>query len=116
MEKVSNLLLKLSRRLFNDPEEQTKFIDALVKPQSFTPCILWCQQKPDISPFTVEKSTPWQPQFIDRLQIGEKPGKHPLHEQGNFYCLDFSSVFAASVLLTITEQIPIIFDMCAAPG
>lgn len=116
MEKISNLLLKLARRLFTDIEEQNKFIDALLKPQAFTPCILWCQQKPDVSPFTVENPTPWQPKFIDRLQLGTKPGQHPLHQQGYFYCLDFSSVFAASVLLEITEPTPMIFDMCAAPG
>ncbi|PHK09514.1 RsmB/NOP family class I SAM-dependent RNA methyltransferase, partial [Nostoc linckia] len=58
----------------------------------------------------------WQPQFIDRLQLGEKPGQHPLHEKGYFYCLDFSSVFAASTLLTIPQPVDLIFDMCAAPG
>ncbi|MFM7406265.1 MAG: RsmB/NOP family class I SAM-dependent RNA methyltransferase [Cuspidothrix sp.] len=116
MEKTSNLLLKVTRRLFTNVDEQTKFIDALVHPQPFAPCIVWCQDKPDISPFELEVPTPWQPQFVDRLSIGEKPGQHLLHQQGYFYCLDFSSVFSASVLLTIPESIPIVFDMCAAPG
>lgn len=116
MEKTSNLLLKVTRRLFTNVDEQTKFIDALVHPQPFAPCILWCQDKPDISPFELEMPTSWQPQFVDRLSIGEKPGQHLLHQQGYFYCLDFSSVFSASVLLAIPESIPIVFDMCAAPG
>jgi 16S rRNA C967 or C1407 C5-methylase (RsmB/RsmF family) len=116
MEKPSNLLLKVTRHLFTNVDEQTKFIDALVHPQPFAPCILWCQDKPDISPFEVEIPTSWQPQFVDRLSIGEKPGQNPLHQQGYFYCLDFSSVFSASVLLAIPESIPIVFDMCAAPG
>ncbi|MBW4613664.1 MAG: RsmB/NOP family class I SAM-dependent RNA methyltransferase [Desmonostoc vinosum HA7617-LM4] len=116
MEKPSNLLLKLSRRLFTNSEEQEIFIQALIHPQPFQPCILWCKQKPDISPFLVEIPTSWQPPFIDRLQFGEKPGQHPLHEQGYFYCLDFSSVFAAATLLTIPHQISLAFDMCAAPG
>ncbi len=116
MEKPSNLLLKVTRHLFTNVDEQTKFIDALVHPQPFAPCILWCQDKPDISPFEVEMPTSWQPQFVDRLSIGEKPGQNPLHQQGYFYCLDFSSVFSASVLLAIPESIPIVFDMCAAPG
>lgn len=116
MEKPSNLLLKVARRLFDDADEQAKFIEALVNPKPFSPCILWCQDKPEVSPFAVETPTPWQPEFVDRLQIGEKPGQHPLHQQGYFYCLDFSSVFAASVLLTIHQPVPLVFDMCAAPG
>ncbi|MFO5490964.1 MAG: RsmB/NOP family class I SAM-dependent RNA methyltransferase, partial [Cuspidothrix sp.] len=67
MEKTSNLLLKVTRRLFTNVDEQTKFIDALVHPQPFPPCILWCQDKPDISPFELEMPTSWQPQFVDRL-------------------------------------------------
>ncbi|WP_353929625.1 RsmB/NOP family class I SAM-dependent RNA methyltransferase [Okeanomitos corallinicola TIOX110] len=116
MEKPSNLLLKVARRLFNNADEQARFIAALVDPQPFSPCILWCQERPQISPFVVEISTLWQPKFIDRLNISEKPGQHFLHQQGYFYCLDFSSVFAASVLLTINQPISLIFDMCAAPG
>jgi 16S rRNA C967 or C1407 C5-methylase (RsmB/RsmF family) len=116
MEKPSNLLIKLSRRLFTNTDIQTQFIDALVNPQTYSPCILWCGEKPENSPFTIATSTPWQPSFIDRLYPGEKPGQHSLHQQGYFYCLDFSSVFAASILLTISQPISVIFDMCAAPG
>ncbi|WP_413200883.1 RsmB/NOP family class I SAM-dependent RNA methyltransferase [Nostoc piscinale] len=116
MEKPSNLLLKVARRLFESLEEQEKFIAALVNPQAFAPSILWCQPKPETSPFAVETPLTWQPQFIDRLALGEKPGQHPLHNQGYFYCLDFSSVFSASILLAITQPIPTVFDMCAAPG
>jgi 16S rRNA C967 or C1407 C5-methylase (RsmB/RsmF family) len=116
MEKPSNLLLKVSRRLFTNPDDQASFVDALMNPQPFPPCILWCQEKPEDSPFPVEIPTPWQPSFVDRLYLGEKPGQHPLHQQGYFYCLDFSSVFAASILFTIPQPVPIVFDMCAAPG
>ncbi|ADI64321.1 RsmB/NOP family class I SAM-dependent RNA methyltransferase [Trichormus azollae] len=116
MEKPSKLLLKVSRSLFEHADEQGGFIEALVNPKPFSPCILWCLEKPDIMPFAVEIPTPWQPKFVDRLHIGEKPGKHPLHQQGHFYCLDFSSVFAASILLTINQPVPLLFDMCAAPG
>ncbi|MBD2344818.1 RsmB/NOP family class I SAM-dependent RNA methyltransferase [Anabaena subtropica] len=116
MEKPSNLLLKLARRLFETPDKQEKFIEALVAPQPFNPCILWCQNQPEHSPFSVESPLSWQPQFVDRLHLGEKPGQHPLHHQGYFYCLDFSSVFAASILLTLPQSVRLIFDMCAAPG
>ncbi|MEH1781014.1 MAG: RsmB/NOP family class I SAM-dependent RNA methyltransferase [Nostoc sp.] len=116
MEKPSNLLLKVSRRLFANLDEQEKFIEALMNPRPFSPSIIWCQEKPDISPLAVETPTSWQPQFIDRLSLGEKPGKHPLHEKGYFYCLDFSSVFAATTLLAISQSVHLVFDMCAAPG
>jgi 16S rRNA C967 or C1407 C5-methylase (RsmB/RsmF family) len=116
MEKVSNLLIKLSQRLFTDAAVQAQFIDALVHPQAFNPCILWCQPRPDAFPFAVESPLPWQPEFVDRLALSEKPGQHPLHQQGYFYCLDFSSVFAASVLLAIAQPVNLILDMCASPG
>ena len=126
MEKPSNLLLKLSKRIFEDAESREKFIEALINPQPFHPCILWCGEKPETSPFETEIPIFWQPDFIDRLSLGAKPGKHPLHTQGYFYCLDFSSVFAASSLLTISQavipqsvvpqSINTVFDMCAAPG
>jgi 16S rRNA C967 or C1407 C5-methylase (RsmB/RsmF family) len=116
MKTPSNLLIKLSRRLFEDPEQQERFAEALTNPQPFHPCILWCQEKPEVSPFKLENPSLWQPQFVDRLSWGEKPGQHPLHEKGYFYCLDFSSVFAACTLLTIPSSVKLVFDMCAAPG
>jgi len=115
MEKPSNLLIKLSQQLFSDAIEQEHFIDALVHPKPFNPCILWCQSKPERSPFETEPRLTWQLEFVDRLSIGEKPGQHPLHDSGYFYCLDFSSVFAASVLSAIDDA-NLIFDMCASPG
>ena len=116
MEKTSNLLIKLSRRLFTDASLQEKFVAALTQPQSFHPCVLWCREKPDELPFLAESPIDWQPKFIDRLTLDSKPGQHSLHNSGYYYCLDFSSVFAASVLLKITSPIKIVFDMCAAPG
>lgn len=115
IDKPSNLLLKLSRHLFEEQVEQEKFIEALIHPQPFHPCILWCKQT-DISPFSAELATPWQPSFVERLSLGEKPGQHHLHEQGYYYCLDFSSIFAASTLLAIQLPVPLVFDVCAAPG
>jgi 16S rRNA C967 or C1407 C5-methylase (RsmB/RsmF family) len=116
MSAPSNLLIKLSRRLFDNSDEQERFVEALTDPQPFHPCILWCQDKPEVSPFQVEIPSPWQPQFIDRLSLGQKPGQHLLHEKGYFYCLDFSSVFAASTFLSISDCINLVLDVCAAPG
>lgn len=117
MEKPSRLLVKLGQRLFTNSAECDQFVDSLVQPKPFNPCILWCQDKPDVSPFQLESPLPWQPKFVDRLRLGQKPGQHPFHDQGAFYCLDFSSVFAISVLLAVPlHQPPAIVDMCAAPG
>jgi 16S rRNA C967 or C1407 C5-methylase (RsmB/RsmF family) len=116
MEKTSKLLQKFSQKLFIDSTTQAQFIDALTHPKLFNPCILWSQQKPDVIPFALVPSTAWQPDFVDRLALGEKPGQHPLHQEGYFYCLDFSSVFAASTLLTISRPVEVVVDMCASPG
>lgn len=116
MEKPSNLLLKLSRRLFADPSDREKFVEALIDPRSFHPCILWCREKPDNLPFSLETRLSWQPEFVDRLPLETKPGQNPLHDEGYYYCLDFSSVFAASPLLVIASPVNLVFDMCAAPG
>lgn len=116
MEKPSQLLVKLSRRLFSDSLEGEKFIEAIANPQAFNPCILWRNEPPNPHPFTVEIPTSWQPKFSDRLALETKPGKHPLHDRGYFYCLDFSSIFAASTLLSIAKPFKLVLDMCAAPG
>jgi hypothetical protein len=116
MAHASNLLAKLSQKLFSTPSEQQQFIEALTQPQPFSPCILWCRSKPIETPFSTEPPIAWQPDFIDRLRVGEKPGQHPLHEQGYFYCLDFSSVFAISTLLSLDFPVQTVVDMCASPG
>ncbi|MCU0570252.1 MAG: RsmB/NOP family class I SAM-dependent RNA methyltransferase [Oculatellaceae cyanobacterium Prado106] len=115
MPEASKLLLKLSQKLFEETAEQSQFVAALTQPKPFHPCILWTQSKPESIPFTLEATVPWQPMFVDRLALGEKPGKNPLHDQGEFYCLDFSSVFAASPLLQL-ESASVILDVCASPG
>lgn len=110
------LLQKFSQKLFADPIEQARFVEALMQPQSFHPCILWLAERPELLPFAVEPPLDWQPDFVDRLALDAKPGRHSLHEQGAFYCLDFSSVFAASVLRQIEHPVETVIDMCAAPG
>lgn len=113
---VSRLLLKLSQRLFEQETEQQAFCDRLLQPQSLHPGLIWCQPQPDPHPFLVEPPLPWQPRWCDRLSQGQQPGKHPLHDQGAFYSMDFSSIFAISVLAAIAPPHPTIIDVCAAPG
>ncbi|HEY9827735.1 MAG TPA: RsmB/NOP family class I SAM-dependent RNA methyltransferase [Stenomitos sp.] len=116
MATASQLLLKLSRKLFAGEAEQGAFVEALTTPQPYPSCILWLRDRPAQIPFQVEVPIAWQAQFIDRLVLNSAPGSHPLHEAGYYYCLDFSSVFAASVLQAIPERPQVVFDMCAAPG
>lgn len=114
--KPSRLLLKLSRRLFPDPSDQEAFVQALTHPQPLLPCILWCGDRPSPLPFPVQLPRPEQPAFVDRLLLESHPGKHPLHDGGAYYCLDYSSVISASVLRAIPRPVGIVVDMCASPG
>lgn len=116
MQPPSKLLLKFAQSLWSDLKEQETFIHALTHPSVYAPCILWQQPQPAPRPFVTQSPLPWQPDFVDRLEITARPGKHPLHDQGAFYCLDFSSVFAASSLLTLPQPRSFVVDMCAAPG
>lgn len=113
---ISRLLLKLSRRLFANEGDRDAFIECFVQPKPQHPCLIWCQPRPAVSPFGAEVPLVWQPGFVERLNQGEQPGKHPLHDQGAFYCLDFSSVFAASPLLAMPNAIAQVIDVCASPG
>ncbi len=112
----SKLLVKLSQRLFEDVAEQAQFQQCLLQSQPFAPCILWRDRRPCPVPFALEPPLPWQPAFVDRLALGQKPGQHPLHAEGAFYCLDFSSVFAISPLLLLQPGLERVLDLCAAPG
>ena len=112
----SQLLVKLGHRLFEDRAEAEAFVAAIATPQSVSTSLLWMQPPPDPRPFPVQPPLLWQPNWIDRLYLDAKPGTHPLHHQGAYYCLDFSSVFSASVLTAIPTQMPLILDLCSAPG
>jgi 16S rRNA C967 or C1407 C5-methylase (RsmB/RsmF family) len=116
MPSVSQLLLKLSQKLFDDALDRDAFVQALVNPQPYPSCILWLKPRPETMPFVVEPPLPWQPEFVDRIAVGTSPGAHPLHEAGHYYCLDFSSVFAASVLMALPNCPRVAIDVCAAPG
>jgi 16S rRNA C967 or C1407 C5-methylase (RsmB/RsmF family) len=116
MSEPSKLLLKLSQRLFAHTDDQAQFVEALTHPKLFHPCILWTRSKPAEAPFQTEPPLLWQPDFVDRLAYSEKPGRHPLHAEGFFYCLDFSSVFAISPVLTLSRSIRQVIDVCASPG
>jgi len=107
---------KLARSLFVDGAEQVRWLKALTQPQPVPSAIVWCQPRPDPVPFAVAPPLDWQPAFVDRVPANTRPGQHPLHEQGAYYCLDFSSVFAAYPVLTVPQPVQTVIDVCAAPG
>lgn len=115
MAEPSKLLVKLSQRLFQSEREQGQFVDWLIHPRPSSSCILWCQEQPASPIFQVAPPLDWQPPFVDRLLPGAKPGHHPLHDQGAFYCLDFSSVFAVAPVKTLSS-VSTVVDVCASPG
>ncbi|MDS3860880.1 RsmB/NOP family class I SAM-dependent RNA methyltransferase [Thermosynechococcaceae cyanobacterium BACA0444] len=114
----SALLEKFSRKLYPDPVHRETFLTALLTPKPYPPAILWCQPRPNPLPFDVIPPVVWQPDWVDRLVLGTKPGQHHLHHQGAYYVLDFSSVFAAVPLqsLTFPQSPKLVIDVCAAPG
>ena len=116
MGKPSNLLLKLSRKLFPSAEDQAAFVDALTHPQNFSSAIAWTKPRPAAVPFPMLPPLSWQPASVDRLAADQRPGQHPLHDQGFYYCLDLSSVFEAAVLQMIPQPVETLLDLCAAPG
>ncbi|MEB3290535.1 MAG: RsmB/NOP family class I SAM-dependent RNA methyltransferase [Leptolyngbya sp.] len=112
----SKLLLKLSRRLFDTEIQRSAFVAALTSPQVFPQAIVWTQPRPESAPFALAPALPWQPAAVDRLQPDQRPGQHPLHQAGAYYCLDMASVFSAAVLAAIPSPVDLALDLCAAPG
>ncbi|WP_448562669.1 RsmB/NOP family class I SAM-dependent RNA methyltransferase [Trichothermofontia sp.] len=112
----SRLIDKLARSLFTDGAEQAQWLAALRHPQPVPSAIAWCQPRPEPLPFIIEPPLDWQPAFVDRVAAESRPGQHPLHTQGAYYCLDFSSVFAAYPVLTVPQPVDTLIDVCAAPG
>lgn len=116
MGQPSNLLLKLSRRLFAEERDRDAFVEALVNPQPFPTAIVWMQPRPEVVPLAIAPPLPWQPAWVDRLSGDQRPGQHPLHQAGAYYCLDMASVFSAAVFSAIATPAESVLDLCAAPG
>lgn len=112
----SNLLVKLSRRLFDREAQRLAFVAALTHPQAFPQAVLWMQPRPESVPFALAPALPWQPAAVDRLEPNQRPGQHPLHQAGAYYCLDMASVFSAAVFSAIPSPVGLVLDLCAAPG
>lgn len=121
MGEPSKQLVKQAQRLFEDVGDRAAFVDALTHPPAFAPTLLWVKPRPPEMDWEVLPPQPWQPEAVDRLKHTSaeiRPGRDALHDQGYYYCLDFSSVFAASAVQAAVGSQPmeIVIDLCAAPG
>jgi 16S rRNA C967 or C1407 C5-methylase (RsmB/RsmF family) len=112
----SRYLTKLAAQLFEDQAESARFMEALSRPGSYPGAVLWLSGRPSELPFEIVPALSWQPSFVDRIPANERPGQLPLHQAGAYYCLDFSSVLAASPLLSLKLDRPVVLDLCSAPG
>ncbi|MCE9560264.1 MAG: RsmB/NOP family class I SAM-dependent RNA methyltransferase [Armatimonadetes bacterium] len=110
------LMVKSALQLFPDDEERRQFIQALLDGVGREQSIIILQEHPAIRVFPRLKPESWQPSFVERLDPEFRPGKHPLYEKGNFYSLDFSSVFSCSAMLAIKTPPARVLDLCSAPG
>ena len=115
MKQVSSTLRRLARRLFADESAQSRLIDALTNPRELPTAVVWVRDRPAQNPFTPLARGDWLPDYVDLIDISERPGRHAVHDAGDIYCLDPSSVFAAAVLTQVSSADQI-FDLCASPG
>ncbi len=110
-------LLKVARALFPTEEKQQKFIEAISKGTASRSALVWTKTNIARGEFQGQRLTDWQPDFVDVVTSDSGAGRHYLHEQGAYYCLDYSSVFCAQPLSILQDRkIETIFDFCAAPG
>ncbi len=113
--KVPNTLRKVARSLFAEESGQERFIGSLTDPVSRPTAVAWTGQRPATHPFTPHPPTAWLPDWVDLVSFEQRPGRHSVHESGDIYCLDPSSVFASRVLSVVNEP-ELIIDLCASPG
>lgn len=108
---------KVSRALFTEEGERRVFLDALFggELEKRTALILLGEETEEL-PFVTDTPPSWCPRFIRVTSPSVRPGAHRLHDEGEYYCLDLSSVFAATALSAISTTPDVVLDICSAPG
>jgi 16S rRNA C967 or C1407 C5-methylase (RsmB/RsmF family) len=120
--KISNNLKRLAKRLFEPEEQQASFIQSVIEPVEYPVAIVWSGQ-PNTSLFEPLEKPAWFPSHVDLIPFSQRPGRHEAHDQGDYYCLDPSSVFMMGALRdsffadkNTPNDIETILDVCASPG
>lgn len=116
MPTVSALVRRFAERRFPDRDDAGQFLEAWASGQAHRPAVLWTQPRPETTPFEPLPAAPWQPESVDRVPPGLRPGKCDEHEDGRWYSLDLSSVFATVPLTMMSSSPSVVVDVCAAPG
>ncbi len=109
---IGKNLEKLATKTFSSEDERKAFLNCFTDLPTRDASLLWLKEPQTICP--VLSAFSFQPPWVQR--IGDySAGSHPLHEEGAFYILDSSSIFAVAPALQILK-LDLIFDACAAPG
>lgn len=110
---------KQAETLFAETVDRDRFVRALMEPSAREQAVIFLRPDKRHKEIPGLPKVPWQPDFVRRVPDDFRPGRHILHEEGVYYVLDFSSVFAASPLMMLqgpaTKEWRVL-DMCAAPG
>lgn len=114
--KVSKNIEKVARALFRDSSSQEEFLAAVSRGESAITGVVWLSGPPAAGAVTATEKPEWLPEWIEVAAPGERPGRLPVHDAGDIYCMDLSSTFACAALSHITEPVSTIVDVCASPG
>lgn len=115
MTAISRTLLRQAAKLFSAADQSAAFVQALQQDNNYPVAVIWLQPRPEQSAFSTLPRPEWLPDFVDLVPFQERPGRHVLHEQGAFYCVDPSSVFMALGAIRLPAA-DIVLDVCASPG
>lgn len=111
---------KHAENLFQYPRDREAFLYALERGVGRDHALIVMRVEGEMNRFPKAPPMEWQPEWLWRMPDHFQPNRHPLHEEGAFYMVDYSSALAASLLLYAAERLsgrPIhVLDLCAAPG
>lgn len=112
----SRNILKVANAIFLNEGEREAFLTALHEGQSSITAVAWLRSEPLPGLYETIEKPAWLPTWIDVARDGERPGRSEHHERGDLYCLDLSSLFACAPLALLPKHVPVVVDVCAAPG
>ncbi len=112
---VSRNAEKVARSLFGDSAEREAFLAALASGDGARTAVAAIRGSP-YQGSGGSPRPPWLPEWIIVADSGDRPGKSERHDSGEVYCLDLSSTFACAALSEVRGPVPLLLDLCAAPG